>query len=95
MSASSWWKLDKSKIAVSPENMSYEETLEYRFEHAVDTNTKKIYLKYCRQIAIQTNTYTYSIITKAEMLKAINKVYYDMPALKKYAIKYLNEVWKQ
>ena len=55
---SSWWKLDKSKIAVPPENMSYEETLEYRFEHAVDPNTKKMYIKYCRQIAIQTNTYT-------------------------------------
>lgn len=55
---SSWWKLDKWKIAVPPENMSYEEMLEYRFEHAVDPNTKKLYIKYCRQIAIQTNTYT-------------------------------------
>lgn len=37
----------------------------------------------------------YKDITKKDMRKAIGKVYEDMPALKKYALKYLNEVWKE
>lgn len=37
----------------------------------------------------------YKNITKKDMIKAIEKVYEDMPALKKYALKYLNEVWKE
>lgn len=36
----------------------------------------------------------YKNISKARMIRAINNVYYDMPALKKYALKYLDEVWK-
>lgn len=36
----------------------------------------------------------YEKITKEKMEDAIKKVYKDMPALKKYALKYLNEVWK-
>lgn len=39
--------------------------------------------------------YNYSSLSKDRMIKAINNVYYDMPALKKYALKYLNEVWKK
>lgn len=35
----------------------------------------------------------YKNLTKAEMRKAINYVYRDMPALKAYALKYLDEVW--
>ena len=38
--------------------------------------------------------YGYKKITKAQMIIAINKVYYDMPALKRYALKYLEEVWE-
>jgi RHS repeat-associated protein len=38
--------------------------------------------------------YDYSKITKKQMKKAIKNVYKDMPALKKYALKYLEEVWK-
>ena len=37
----------------------------------------------------------YKDITKEGMKKAIEKIYEDMPALKKYALKYLNEVWKE
>ena len=36
----------------------------------------------------------YNDITKKDMEDAIKKVYKDMPALKRYALKYLNEVWK-
>lgn len=35
----------------------------------------------------------YGELTKAEMKKIIGNVYYDMPALKKYAKKYLDEIW--
>lgn len=38
--------------------------------------------------------YAYQTLTKAEMKDAIKEVYKDMPALEKYALKYLNEVWK-
>jgi len=37
----------------------------------------------------------YNKITKTQMRRAINTVYKDMPALKKYALKYLDEVWKE
>ena len=36
----------------------------------------------------------YTKISKTRMRIAINRVYYDMPALKAYALKYLDEVWK-
>lgn len=35
----------------------------------------------------------YTTLTKQQIIVAINKVYYDMPALKRYALKYLYEVW--
>lgn len=35
----------------------------------------------------------YTKISKARMIKAVNNVYRDMPALKAYALKYLDEVW--
>ena len=35
----------------------------------------------------------YTKLTKAQMRDTIKRVYHDMPALKKYALKYLNEVW--
>ena len=36
----------------------------------------------------------YKNVSKAQMRKAIGKVYKDMPAMKKYALKYLEETWK-
>ncbi len=38
--------------------------------------------------------YKYNTITKAQMKSAINYVYRDMPALRAYAIDYINEVWR-
>jgi hypothetical protein len=37
----------------------------------------------------------YNKITKTQTRRAINTVYKDMAALKKYALKYLDEVWKE
>ena len=37
---------------------------------------------------------SYKDLTKGEMKKIIKKVYKDMPALKRYALKYLEEVWE-
>lgn len=36
----------------------------------------------------------YKKLSKTDLKKAINNVYKDMPAMKKYALKYLDEVWK-
>ena len=36
----------------------------------------------------------YDNITKKQMKQFINAVYYDMPQLKKYALKWLDKNWK-
>lgn len=40
-----------------PEDMSYEDYLEYRCKNAIDENTRKIYEKYCKKIKINDDDY--------------------------------------
>ena len=42
---------------VDPYSMTYEEYLEYRYENAVDENTKKLYKKYMKNIKIKDDSY--------------------------------------
>ena len=52
--------------------------------HRIITNRWRSEIKY---------KYAYESLTKKELEDAIKKVYRDMPALKRYALKYLYEVW--
>ena len=52
--------------------------------HRIITNRWRKEIKY---------KYAYQRLTKKELEDAIKKVYRDMPALKRYALKYLYEVW--
>lgn len=42
---------------INPENMSYEEYLQYRYENAVDENTRLLYEKYIKKIRIKDDSY--------------------------------------
>lgn len=48
---------DKESETKNPEDMTYEEYLRYRYENAVDENTKKFYEKYLENIRIKDDDY--------------------------------------
>lgn len=56
-SACSLEKEDGKNGEINPETLSYDEYLQYRIDHAVDENTKKLYEKYANKIKIKNDHY--------------------------------------
>lgn len=50
-------KNDEKSETKNPEDMTYEEYLQYRYDNAVDENTKKLYKKYLEDIKIKEDNY--------------------------------------
>ncbi len=50
-------KHNDNEDEISPDDMSYEEYLQYRYENAVDENTRKLYEKYMDNINIKDDDY--------------------------------------